>query len=116
MDGRLLSTQAAYYVVTGAWPIVSIRTFEAVTGPKTDRWLVRMVGLLAAVIGTSLLRRRRHPDRVLAAGSSLAFASVDVVYTLRGTIRPIYLADALLEVAFAAAALRPITGRAPSAR
>jgi hypothetical protein len=51
----MIVVQAAYYLITGLWPLVSLRTFEMVTGPKTDDWLVRMVGLLAAAIGAALL-------------------------------------------------------------
>jgi hypothetical protein len=51
---RAATLQAAYFLVTGLWPIVSRPTFEAVTGPKTDYWLVRTVGALASVIGTTL--------------------------------------------------------------
>lgn len=107
MDRRLARAHGAYYVATGLWPIVSMRTFEAVTGPKTDRWLVRMVGLLAAVIGASLLPgRRRTTDRTLAIGSALAFASIDTWYAARRTIRPVYLADAVVELALVAGWLR----------
>ena len=28
--------QGAYFLVTGVWPLVSIRSFQAVTGKKTD--------------------------------------------------------------------------------
>jgi hypothetical protein len=38
----------------------------------------------------------RHP---LAAGASLAFAGIDLWYVLNGPISPIYLADALVELA-----------------
>jgi hypothetical protein len=98
----LLSCQAAYYLVTGIWPVISVRTFEAVTGPKTDGWLVRTVGLLAAVIGAAIgvaaRRGQRTPELlVLAFGSALAFAAIDLVYALRGVISPIYLADAALQ-------------------
>ena len=51
---RTATLQAAYFLVSGLWPIVSRPTFEAVTGPKTDYWLVRTVGGLACVIGTTL--------------------------------------------------------------
>jgi hypothetical protein len=51
---RLLGFQAAYYCLTGIWPLLHLASFEAVTGPKTDDWLVKMVGLLAAVIGATL--------------------------------------------------------------
>ena len=102
MKPRLATFHGAYYLVTGLWPLLSMRTFEAVTGPKSDRWLVRMVGLLAAVIGASLLARRGSTDRILPVGSALAFASVDTIYALRGRISRIYLADALLELGLVA--------------
>ena len=41
---RSIGIQAAYYTLTGIWPIVHRRSFEAVTGRKTDYWLVQMVG------------------------------------------------------------------------
>jgi hypothetical protein len=40
--------QGAYFVATGVWPLVHIRWFEAVTGPKVDKWLV---GTVAAGLG-----------------------------------------------------------------
>ena len=107
MDRRLAQAQGAYYVATGLWPLFSMHTFEAVTGRKTDRWLVRMVGLLATVIGTSLVTGGgRTPDRTLAVGSALAFASIDTWYAARRTIRPVYLADAVVELALVAGWLR----------
>jgi hypothetical protein len=83
-------------------------SFEAVTGPKTDDWLVRMVGLLAAAIGGTLLagaRQARAAREVvlLAVASAAAFTGIDVYYVSRGTISPIYLADAIVEVALVAA-------------
>ena len=82
MRRRLSTLHGGYYLVTGLWPLVSMRTFEFVTGRKTDRWLVRMVGLLAAVIGLAILRDRDRPvDRVLPVGSALAFTAIDVVYS-----------------------------------
>ena len=32
----LCSVQGLYCLITGVWPLVSIDTFQAVTGPKTD--------------------------------------------------------------------------------
>jgi hypothetical protein len=94
--------QSAYYVVTGIWPLISMRTFEAVTGPKYDKWLVKMVGLLAASIGATLAIGTQQDEisvetRMLAVTSALSFAAVDVIYSLRGRIGKIYLSDALLE-------------------
>ena len=99
----LLAIQGAYYVVTGVWPLLSMRTFELVTGPKTDDWLVKTVGLLAGAIGVALLvgSRRRTTSLetiVLAIGAAFAFAAVDLVYALGGRISPIYLADAAVEL------------------
>ena len=106
----MIVVQAAYYLITGLWPLVSLRTFEMVTGPKTDDWLVRMVGLLAAAIGTALLSGawRETPKRetlVLAILSAVSFAAIDVVYTLNGTISSIYLADAVVQAIFISAIL-----------
>ena len=41
---RPLLAQSAYYVVTGVFPFVSRRGFEALTGPKREWWLVQTVG------------------------------------------------------------------------
>jgi len=99
----LLRLQAVYYLATGLWPVASITTFEMVTGPKTDDWLVRMVGLLAAVIGLAvgvlLSAAGLTPELlVLSIGSALAFAAIDLFYALAGVIAPVYLGDAVLQL------------------
>ena len=60
----VMRLQGAYYLVTGLWPVIDMRSFELITGPKTDDWLVRTVGVLAASIGLTLLvaARRRRPS------------------------------------------------------
>lgn len=100
---RIIAFQATYYFVTGLWPVIHMASFEAVTGPKTDDWLVRMVGLLAAAIGAALAVAARDHARVpavvvLSAGAALAFAGVDLRYGLTGRISPVYLADAAVEL------------------
>jgi hypothetical protein len=107
MRRRALATMAAYYVVTGAWPLLSMRSFEAVTGPKREHWLVNTVALLAIANGVTLAvgaRRARisRETQVLALGSALAFSAIDVIYVLRRCIRPVYLGDAAVELALAA--------------
>ena len=99
---RTATLQAAYFLVSGLWPIVSRPTFEAVTGPKTDYWLVRTVGGLACFIGTTLGvasygNRLSRELAVLGIGSALAFGVVDVSYATTGRISRIYLVDAALE-------------------
>ena len=96
-------TQGLYFAATGLWPLVSIMTFQMVTGPKTDLWLVRTVGVLVFVVGTVLivaaLRRRITPEiLLLAVGSALGLAAIDVIYASRGRISPIYLLDAAAEL------------------
>ena len=108
-----LGIQAAYYVTSGLWPIFSMRTFEAVTGPKFDRWLVKMVGLLAATngatIGLAVARKRQDEAETIALSvmSALAFTTIDVVYAAKGRISPIYVADAVVELALIVAVLLP---------
>ena len=104
---RLARLQAILYIVTGIWPLVSMRSFEAVTGPKVDRWLVKTVGVLVTVIGSALAlasrRRQFAPEVVLvAAGSAAALATIDTVYVARRRISPVYLLDAIAEIALVA--------------
>ena len=106
-EAILARTQGFFYVVTGIWPLVSIRTFEAVTGPKFDRWLVKTTGLLIAVVGTTLLvsgRRGRVPPEIalLGGGGAAALGTCSLVYALRGRISRVYLLDAAVELALAA--------------
>lgn len=103
-----LGAQGVLYVVTGIWPLVHMASFESVTGPKTDDWLVYTVGLLLAVIGGVLLAAaaRRAIDGLvvaLAVGTALALTAIEVVHVADGTIARIYLLDAAIEAAFAAA-------------
>lgn len=100
--------QGAYYVATGVWPFVSMRSFLAVTGPKADLWLVKTVGGLVGVVGSALLlgglRRRVTPElTLLGAGSAAALGAIESVYAYRRRISPVYLADALVEAALLAA-------------
>lgn len=94
--------QAGYFFLTGVWPIVHIKSFMAVTGPKTDIWLVKTVGVLVGVIGLAIaLAAYRHeltpPIWLLAIGSAASLAVIDVWYVARGVIAKIYLLDALVE-------------------
>jgi hypothetical protein len=88
-------------------------SFEDVAGPKTDDWLVRMVGLLAVTIGVTLFLawRSRSLTReilVLATLSAISFTAIDLIYAIPGRISRIYLADAAVEVVFIANGLRAL--------
>jgi hypothetical protein len=96
--------QGVYFAATGLWPLVDMRSFEAVTGPKTDKWLVRTVGVLVTVIGGALIsagaRRAVTPEIAgLAVAAAAGLGIVDVVYSTKGRISKIYLADAAAEAA-----------------
>jgi hypothetical protein len=108
-DKMVVVAHAVYLVATGIWPLVHRRSFERVTGPKTDFWLVRTVGGLAAATGLSLgcalaARRTTTETRVLALASASVFGIADV-YAARKISR-VYLGDLLLQPVFAAAWLR----------
>jgi hypothetical protein len=105
------AAQGGYYLATGLAPFASRRAFEAVTGPKVDWWLVQTVGALVAAVGGSLAaasrRGRVTPElRALGVSSAAGLAGLEVLHVLRRRISPVYLADAALELAFAAAWLR----------
>jgi len=102
----LAKAQGAYYAATGVWPLLHMRSFLAVTGPKTDLWLVQTVGALVTCIGGQLMLSaadKAHTDRLkpLAAASAAALAAVDVIHVARRRISPVYLLDAAAEIALA---------------
>jgi hypothetical protein len=104
---RLALVQGLFYAATGLWPLIDIVSFQIVTGPKTDLWLVRTVGVLVTVIGAVLIaaaRPRRITDEIvlLGAGSALGLAGIDLVYGFSGRISAVYLADAVVEIGLAA--------------
>src|SRR5437588_12237075 len=47
--------QGAYYAATGVWPLVSIRSFVDVTGPKKERWLMNTVVVRVSVMEAGVL-------------------------------------------------------------
>jgi hypothetical protein len=107
LAGNVAWVQGVFYVLTGLWAIVHLDSFEAVTGPKTDDWLVKTVGVLVTVVGAVLLlaawRGRLTGElALLGAGCALALAGIDLVYALSGVISPIYLLDAAAEIGLAA--------------
>ena len=94
---------ATYFALTGIWPLVHMPSFLKVTGPKTDLWLVRTVGVLVTAIAipifTSAINRRITSDILyLAILSALGLTIIDVVYVARRVISKIYLLDAAAEV------------------
>ena len=99
-------SQGIFYVATGLWPIIHLRSFERVTGPKVDKWLVRTFGALISAVGATLIagafERKSRALEILGVGSALALGAADLIYSLRGRISKVYLADAAAEGAIAA--------------
>ena len=98
----------AYYLATGVAPFLSRRAFEAVTGPKTEWWLVQTVGVVVTAVGAGLVsgaaRDRMTPELTgIGAGCAAGLAAIDVTQVARGRIAPTYLADAAVQLAFLAA-------------
>ena len=103
MEYLVALVQGIYFFVTGVWPLLSMKTFLMVTGPKTDLWLVKTVGMILAVIGAVLIRAQVNAEIntsiiVLAIGSAISLAIVEVIYVAKRVISPIYLADAVAEL------------------
>jgi hypothetical protein len=103
MQYTVALVQGIYFLVTGIWPLLHMRSFLAITGPKTDLWLVKTVGLILAVIGAVLLYAQvtatvNPPVVALAIGAAASLILVEIVYVLKRVISPIYLADAAAEL------------------
>ncbi|MBE0429739.1 MAG: hypothetical protein IBX61_07675 [Thermoleophilia bacterium] len=109
MFARALAfVQGLYYFITGVWPIVHIDSFQAVTGPKEDLWLVKTVGALLIAIGIILLtgsgrRRLVRETAMLGFGAALVLALVDLIYGLGGDISRIYVLEGVFEAMIALA-------------
>ena len=100
---RLSLVQGVYYLITGSWPIIHINSFLEITGPKTDLWLVRTVGVLITAIAISLfiaVWTKNIPPSIitLAILSALGLMLIDIIYVSNKTILPVYLLDACAEL------------------
>lgn len=103
MDNKVALVQGIYFFITGIWPIISMGSFLKITGPKTDLWLVKTVGLILALIGAVLIYAQvsasiNLPVVILAIGTALSLTLVEFVYVFKRVISPVYLGDALVEI------------------
>lgn len=103
MENQVALVQGIYFFVTGVWPLISMGTFLKITGPKTDLWLVKTVGLILAVIGAVLVYAQltatiNPPVILLAIGAALSLTLVEFIYVFKRVISPIYLGDAFVEL------------------
>jgi hypothetical protein len=106
--------QGGWYVVNGIWPLLSMRSFEAVSGPKPDAFQTRTAGVLFLAAGVALQPWSRNPypaDGPLANSARLlavatAAGTAAVVWAHARSVRWTLLAETAVEAAFAAAAVR----------
>ncbi|GAA2030858.1 hypothetical protein GCM10009740_20740 [Terrabacter terrae] len=103
---RLAQAQGVFNVVSGVWPLVSMRTFEAVYGPKNDRWLVHTVAGLLTTVGCAQLLSRNPVQlrvaRVVGIGTAATLLTIDAVYVPKRRISRMYLQDAVCELGWLA--------------
>lgn len=102
----ILGVQGLYYVVTGLWPFLHLRSFLWVVGPKLDRFQLGVTAALIVAIGASLLAAavRSRPSgsaAVLSIGAAVAFIAVDLRF--RAILRAPYWVDFVVEAGFALA-------------
>lgn len=98
----IIFIQGFYYLLTGLWPIFSSSTFQKVTGPKEDVWLVKTVGAIITVVGSALLASVLLDEitastLILSIESIIVFMIVDINYVVKKIIPPIYLVDAVTQ-------------------
>lgn len=98
--------QAVYYLGTGLWPLLHRRSFERLTGKKTDFWLAQTVGVTVMSIGAALAQASASSKgtppaelRTVACASAAGLALIDVVFVARRQISAVYLLDAAAELA-----------------
>lgn len=107
-DPALLSrVHGGFNMLGGLWPLVHLRSFEAIFGPKYDRWLEHTVGGLLLGLGWAQWKAGT-PDgwqhgRRIGVATATTLLAIDLVYVPQGRIRWTYLIDAVEEIALLAA-------------
>jgi hypothetical protein len=91
--------QGSYYLLTGLWPVLHMPSFESVSGPKKDYWLVQSYGILLGTIG-SVLIISKSDIKLLGIAIALAIAIPNIIFSLKNVISKIYLADAIVQLGF----------------
>lgn len=100
----IILAQGIYYLITALWAIIHIKSFEKVTGPKTDHWLVYTVAGMIVCSSLVFLSASIGPFPVskevliLAFSNAFVLAFIDIAFSLKNIIRKIYLLDAAAEI------------------
>jgi hypothetical protein len=101
----LARAHGMFNMAGGLWPLIHMRSFEAVLGPKTDRWLVRTVAGLLVANGLAQFTAEPTPmalrqARTIGVGTAVTLAAIDLRYAPPGRISRVYLLDAAAELAW----------------
>lgn len=103
---QMARAHGAFNMLGGLWPLVHLRSFEGVFGPKYDRWLEHTVAGLLVTVGYAQWRAGTDEDwphaRLLGIGTAGTLLAIDLVYVPRGRLRWTYLIDAAEEIALLA--------------
>ena len=97
--------QGVYTLLTALWGLIDIDSFMAVTGPKTDIWLVKTVSVILVAIGVALLsflwvQSDPLPAILLGLLTSAGLAAIDFYYSGREVISWVYALDGIAEALF----------------
>ena len=78
-----LRDQGLYYVFTGIWPLLHIKSFAKFSGKKPDPFQTRVTGMLFTAIGLVLIvasrKRRPEGEAVLLSAASAGAAMVSTI-------------------------------------
>lgn len=99
---QLAVAHGVFNIVGGLWPLVHLRSFEWVFGPKTDVFLQKTTGGLLFSAGAAQLASAAGPKdqahaRRIGLATSVTLLVIDLLYVPAGQIRPTYLLDAAME-------------------
>lgn len=105
---KLALAHGAYLVFIGGWPLLHLKSFAKVTGPKPEGWLTKAIGAAFANIGITMIQsalrggRARREVRSLAVRMAMTLAAFDFYYAgVRRRISPIYLGNGVVQLGFA---------------
>jgi len=104
-ESPVLFVQATYYLLIGLGPLLAASGLQALVGSADELGLLRGFGTVVAVVGAVLMfaarRRELSPETArLGVAVALVLAVTDVVFVLNGSVPPLYLVDAGVQVAF----------------
>src|SRR5438105_14994757 len=82
---RVAMLHGGYLLAAGLWPLVDLRSFKKVTGPKLEGWLTKGVGACLANIGAALgaawaRGKVARELRILVMSTALSFAAMELWY------------------------------------